>query len=149
MLYTPLTQKAMKLAYAAHHGQTDQSGVPYIFHPIHVAESVCGAMPKEAVVCAALLHDVLEDTSLSLKELEQEFPREVTEAVELLTHIPGENYYDYIKRLKRNPIARQVKIMDLRHNMDMTRLNGCKGVTGEQKRWRGGKYEKALELLLD
>ena len=63
MVYTPLTIKAMKLAYAAHHGQTDKSGVPYIFHPYHVAEQ----MTDEFTTCVALLHDVVEDTGLTLK----------------------------------------------------------------------------------
>lgn len=147
MLYTPLTQKAMKLAYAAHHGQTDQSGVPYIFHPFYVAESVCQAKREETFVCAAFLHDVLEDTHVTLEELEKEFPKEVTEAVLLLTHIPGENYFDYIERLKENPVARRVKMTDLRHNMDMSRLEGCANVTESQKSWRSRKYERAFAIL--
>ena len=70
MIYTPLTNKAMRLAYAAHQGQTDQAGLPYIFHPFHLAEQ----MEDEISVCAALLHDVVEDTPITLEELEQEFP---------------------------------------------------------------------------
>ena len=81
MVYTPLTIKAIKIAYKAHEGQYDQSGVPYILHPVHLAEQ----MTDETTTCIALLHDVLEDTALTLPDLEAEFPREITEAVQLLT----------------------------------------------------------------
>ena len=64
MIYTPLTQAAMNMAYRAHHGQSDKAGVPYIFHPIHLAEQ----MTDEATTCAALLHDVLEDTMYSRRK---------------------------------------------------------------------------------
>ena len=64
MIYTPLTNKAMRLAYDAHHGQADKSGLPYIFHPYHLAEQ----MTDEITVCAALLHDVVEDTSVNIEE---------------------------------------------------------------------------------
>ncbi len=83
MVYTPLTIKAIKIAYKAHEGQYDQSGVPYILHPVHLAEQ----MTDETTTCIALLHDVLEDTALTLPALEAEFPREITEAVQLLTPI--------------------------------------------------------------
>ena len=82
MIYTELTKKAMQLAYDAHHGQLDKSGVPYIFHPFHVAEQ----MNDEYTVCVALLHDIVEDTEVTIAELEKIFPPEVTEAVRLLTH---------------------------------------------------------------
>ena len=70
MIYTPLTQKAMLLAYDAHHGQLDKGGVPYIFHPIHLAEQ----MPDELTTIVALLHDVVEDTALTLDDLAHDFP---------------------------------------------------------------------------
>lgn len=145
MIYTPLTIKAMNLAYQAHHGQYDQGGTPYIFHPFHLAEQ----MTDEFTVCAALLHDVLEDTDVSVKTLEEEFPREVTEAVLLLTHDPSVDYFDYVRALRSNPIARAVKLADLEHNSDLTRLpedlkeNGCASAP-----WRK-KYAKALEILME
>ncbi len=148
MLYTPLVQKAMKTAYDAHHGQNDQSGVPYIFHPFYVAESLCNVMPEESAVCAALLHDVVEDTKVTLEDLEKEFPKEVVRLVDLLTHTPGEDYFAYIQRLKQEPAARQIKIMDIHHNMDESRLDGCIHVTHNQKKWRRRKYAKALDLLM-
>ena len=73
MIYTPLTNKAQRIAYDAHQGQTDKSGQPYIFHPYHLAEQ----MTDEVSVCVALLHDVVEDTAVTFEELEREFPPEV------------------------------------------------------------------------
>ena len=70
MIYTELTIKAMNLAYSAHHGQFDKGGVPYIFHPIHLAE----CMDDEISTCVALLHDTVEDTDVTLEQLEKEFP---------------------------------------------------------------------------
>lgn len=147
MIYTPMVQKAMKLAYAVHHGQTDRSGVPYIFHPYCVAEAVCAIKPDENFVCAALLHDVLEDTDVTAAQLEKEFPCEVTEAVVLLTHSRKEDYFDYIRQLKTNTIARCVKIFDLLHNLDQDRLSGAEGVTEEQQKAWSQKYRAAYEIL--
>ena len=90
MVYTPLTIKAMKLAYKAHEGQFDQSGVPYIFHPIHLAEQ----MEDETTTCIALLHDVLEDTPLTVQDLEKDFSEEIVQTVLLLTHAPSDDYLD-------------------------------------------------------
>ena len=78
MIYTSLTNRALRLAYNAHQGQVDKSGQPYIFHPYHLAEQ----MTDEISVCVALLHDVLEDTDVSLEELEALFPPEVIYNVE-------------------------------------------------------------------
>lgn len=143
MIYTPLTNKAMRLAYAAHHGQTDQAGQPYIFHPFHLAEQ----MEDEISVCVALLHDVAEDTSVTLEELEREFPPAVTGPLRLLTHRPGTDYFDYVRTLRADPVARAVKLADLAHNADETRLAGCFGITVEQRaRWRR-KYARARAIL--
>ena len=65
MIYTSLTCEAMKIAYRAHHGQTDKAGLPYVVHPFHLAEQ----MEDEYSVCVALLHDVVEDTDVTLEEL--------------------------------------------------------------------------------
>lgn len=120
MIYTPLTRKAMVLAYQAHAGQTDKSGVPYIFHPWHLAES----MPDEASTIAALLHDVAEDTTLTLEDLaKQGFGTAVMQALRLLTHDKTVAYMDYIRALQDDPIARRVKLADLAHNSDTSRLD--------------------------
>ena len=144
MIYTALTNKAMRIAYAAHEGQVDQSGQPYIFHPFHVAEQ----MNDEASVCAALLHDVVEDTPVTLAQLETEFPREVTEAVRLLTHEQGVSYRDYIRAIRKNPIAKAVKLADLAHNSDESRYAGCPAVSQERLAYRRRKYAEAKTILL-
>ena len=82
MVYTPLTNKALRFAYNAHHGQLDYNGIPFIFHPLHLAEQ----MDDELSCCAALLHDIVEDTELTLEDLRKEFPEEVVQIVALLTH---------------------------------------------------------------
>lgn len=99
MIYTPYTLEAMRLSYAAHHGQLDRAGAPYIFHPFHLAER----MKSEQAVCVALLHDVLEDTGLTERELAARFPEEVVRAVRLLTRVPGEDYFLYLGRIRENP----------------------------------------------
>lgn len=108
------------IAYAAHDGQKDKSGLPYIFHPWHLAES----MTDEASTIAALLHDVAEDTDVTLADLAREgFSDEVMEALRLLTHDKAVPYMDYVRALAHNPIARKVKLADLAHNSDTTRLD--------------------------
>ena len=121
MIYTTLTNKALRLAYAAHHGQTDKSGQPYIFHPYHLAKQ----MTDEVSVCVALLHDVVEDTDLTFADLEREFPPEVTGALRLLTHEKGTDYFDYVRALRGNPVAVKVKLADLAHNSDEARFAGA------------------------
>lgn len=143
MIYTPLTNKTLRIAYAAHHGQTDKSGIPYIFHPYHLAEQ----MTDETAVCVALLHDVVEDTPLTIEELERDFPPEVTEAVRLLTHKEGTDYLEYVRAIRQNPIARAVKLADLAHNSDETRLSGRKGGTEEMLVRRREKYAAARAIL--
>ena len=145
MLYTPLTCKAMKIAYDAHHGQVDKGGLPYIFHPYHLAES----MEDEISCCAALLHDVVEDTDYTFEQLEAEgFGETIMEALRLLTHENGvfteEDYLQYVLKLKQNPIARAVKIADLEHNSDLSRFGS--DIT-ERDIMRAAKYQKALVVL--
>ena len=144
MIYTPLTMKAMKLAYEAHHGQLDYNGMPYVFHPYHLAEQ----MTDEITTCAALLHDVVEDTDWTLEQLAEAFPPEVVQAVALLTHDDGTDYFDYVRRIRENPIAKAVKLADLAHNSDQTRCIGS-GLSDEQlARWRE-KYSRAKEILCE
>jgi (p)ppGpp synthase/HD superfamily hydrolase len=144
MIYTALTNKAMKIAYCAHHGQLDKSGIPYIFHPIHLAE----AMDDEISCCVALLHDTVEDTSVSLEDLKAIFPPEVTDAVALLTHKEGTDYFDYVRLIKKNPVARKVKLADLAHNSDQSRCVGT-DLTEERKAAWKAKYEKATKILTE
>ena len=142
MIYTKMTNRAMELAYRAHHGQFDKNGVPYVFHPFHLAEQ----MDTEETVTAALLHDVVEDTDYTLEDLRaMGFPDSVLEALSLLTHDPSVPYMEYVKRLKNNPIARAVKLADLTHNSDLSRLPA---VT-ERDLERVEKYRRAKALLLE
>ena len=141
MIYTELTNEAMKIAYRAHHGQVDKGGIPYIFHPYHLAEQ----MPDEYTTCVALLHDVVEDTDITLDELAKTFPREVIDALALLTHADGVDYYEYVAKIKDNPIAKTVKLADLTHNSDQTRMAGMAD-PATLKRWEE-KYRKAFEIL--
>ena len=140
MIYTENTNKALRLAYEAHAGQFDKSGVPYVFHPLHLAEQ----MEDEESIIAALLHDVVEDTAWSLADLRaMGFPEKALEAVALLTHDPTEPYLSYVARVKENPIARRVKLADLRHNSDLSRIE----TVTERDLERVEKYAAAIRLL--
>ena len=144
MIYTELTNKAMKIAYAAHQGQVDYNGIPYIFHPIHLAE----CMEDEISCCAALLHDVVEDTAVTMEELAQEFPPEVIEVLKLLTHDDSTDYFDYVRAIKANPIARKVKLADLAHNSDQSRCVGS-DLSPERLAFWKQKYQKAVAILME
>lgn len=139
MIYTKNTRKAMKIAYNAHKEQLDKSGIPYIFHPIHLAEQ----MNTEEECIVALLHDTVEDTDVTIEMLEKEFPETVVEAVKLLTHDESVPYMDYVRNLKNNSIARAVKLADLHHNSDETRLENLT----EKDIKRNKKYCEAIKIL--
>lgn len=143
MIYTKMTILAMKTAYNAHLGQLDYNDVPYIFHPYHLAEQ----MDDEISCTVALLHDVVEDTSLTFADLEQMFPKQVVEIVMLLTHDEKVDYFDYIRKIKTNAIATKVKLADIEHNSNEDRSVGS-NLTQEQLLYWKTKYTKAKELLL-
>lgn len=139
MINTELTRKAMIIAYNAHKNQFDKAQVPYIYHPIHLAEQ----MTTETECIVALLHDVVEDTDVTFEQLEKEFPFEIIEILKLLTHDNKEDYMTYIERIKKNAIAKKVKIADIIHNSDETRLDEIT----EKDIVRRKKYRKALNIL--
>lgn len=140
MIYTELTKKAMKLCYAAHKDQVDKSGIPYVFHPIHLAEQ----MKDEYTTVTALLHDVVEDTEYTLSDLRDlGIPEQVLQALTLLTHDDRVPYLEYVAKIRENPIAREVKLADLHHNSDLSRLDHV----DERAIARAEKYRKAIELL--
>ena len=139
MINTKLTRKAMIIAYNAHQNQFDKANIPYIYHPIHIAEQ----MNTELECIVALLHDVVEDTDITLNDLEKEFPQEVIDLLKILTHDKKIDYIEYIKKVKTNPIATKIKIADLKHNSDITRLENI--TPTDLKRIE--KYKKALEIL--
>lgn len=131
---------ALKIATEAHKGQVDKAGVPYINHPLTVASLV--DTEEEKIV--ALLHDTIEDTNITEQDLlNYGFSNKIVEAVKLLTHNKNVPYMDYIAKIKDNKLARKVKIADLTHNSDLSRL---KEITEKDKK-RYEKYQKALLYL--
>ena len=140
MIYTPKTKQALKLCFEAHKEQTDKSGLPYEFHPFHLAEQ----METEDTTVVALLHDVVEDTPYTREDLAgMGFVESVLSALALLTHEDGVDYMAYVRAIKDNPIAKAVKLADLRHNSDLTRLDAV----DEKALTRREKYRQALALL--
>ena len=139
MIYSDLIKKACSIAYDAHKEDVDKGGYPYVFHPFFLATQMGG----EYSTCTALLHDVVEDhgDTYSLDYLkEQGFPDEILHSLQLLTHEKGVPYMDYICALSSDYIARKVKIADLKHNLDSTRIGG--ELPRKQK-----LYLQALEYL--
>lgn len=134
--------KARELAYCYHAGQKDKAGAPYTEH----LEHVCRSVSSDEAKVVALLHDILEDTECSVGDLQRGgLSAEVVAAVVAMTHPPNESYEDYIARVARNSLAREVKIADMKHNADLSRLES---VTAKD-RARSAKYQyyiAALEL---
>ena len=140
MIYTDMTKKALRLCFDVHKEQVDKSGLPYVFHPFHLAEQ----METEDTTIVALLHDVVEDSDLTLDDLRKMgFGGNIIDALALLTHDPAVEYTDYVRAIKDNPIARAVKLADLRHNSDLTRLD----TVDEKALTRREKYLQAMTLL--
>ena len=134
--------KVLEFAMQKHEGQVDKSGKPYILHPIEVALSLY----KESDKVVALLHDILEDTDATVEDLVALGLEDYEiEAVRLLTKPHKEDYMHYVRRVAENPIARRVKMADLRHNMDITRLD----VVTERDLARVEQYKKAYQILSD
>ena len=130
MIYTSETKKALKLSFEAH----------YVYHPFHLAEQ----MTDENSTVVALLNDVVEDTEYTFEDLQKlGFNDVVIEALKLLTHDDAVPYMDYVKVIQGNGIARAVKLADLKHNSDLTRLD----FVDEKARARKEKYEEAIKLL--
>jgi (p)ppGpp synthase/HD superfamily hydrolase len=142
MIYTPLTKKALRIAFGVHKDQVDKTGLPYIFHPFHLAEQ----METEDEVIVALLHDVVEDSDMTLADLRADgFPDHAVDAIALLTHddTVKYEYMDYISKIKANPLAAKIKLADLRHNSDVTRLDSI----DEKMAARLEKYRTAIKYL--
>lgn len=140
MIYTTMTKKALKICFEAHKEQKDKTGLPYVFHPFHLAEQ----MKDETTTIVALLHDVAEDTDITLDDLRNEgFGNEVIDALSLLTHDPAVPYMDYVEMIKQNPVAKAVKLADLMHNSDLTRFDT---ITDFDLK-RNEKYIEAIKRL--
>ena len=140
MIYTNNTRKAIIFMYNKHKGQLDKSGIPYVFHPYEVAES----MDDENSTIVALLHDILEDTDTTEEEIiALNFDEEVIKALRLLNHDKTVDYFEYIKKIKTNPLATKVKLSDLKHNSNLSRLEMIK----EKDLERVKKYEESIKIL--
>lgn len=143
MLYTDKTKKAMQYAYTHHEGQYDKGGLPYILHPLAVAEMM--GQDEDAVI-VALLHDVVEDTYISIDDLKcAGFSDVVVSTVDTLTRRPGEKYMDYLSRVKHDKLAVKVKLGDLKHNSDLGRLS----IVDEGAISLHQRYQKAIAFLTD
>lgn len=136
MYYSENVKTAMHWAFEAHKDDMDMKHYPYFHHPLTVALQ----FDDEPSVIVALLHDVMEDhgDKFSISDIRKEFGDEVANAVDLLTHRKGVPYMDYVKAIKENPIARRVKLADLRHNTDLRRCD-----PGQKP----PKYELYLEAI--
>ncbi|WP_274459898.1 HD domain-containing protein [Gemella haemolysans] len=134
------SEKAYEIAKKAHLGQVDKAGEDYIKHP----EKVASFVKTDEEKAVAYLHDVIEDTELTLEDLNKyDFSKEVLEAVDIITKKRGEDYQSYLNSVKKNKLARAVKLADLRHNSDLTRL--IKVTEKDIKRKE--KYQKAIDFL--
>ena len=112
-------ERAIEIAAKLHSGQVDKAGDPYVLHPLRLMFAV--RTPQERM--AAVLHDVVEDTAMTLADLTREgFSQEVIDAVRALTKLPGETRIDAAHRAAVNPIARAVKLADVTYNMDLSRI---------------------------
>ncbi|MHC8362419.1 HD domain-containing protein [Pseudomonas sp. LS2P72] len=137
---TQTLERAIAIAAAAHQGQVDKGGSPYILHPLKVMLRV--ATLEERIV--AVLHDVVEDCGISLDDLRKEgFSEVVLTAIESITKVPGESYEAFVERAAQNPIGRVVKLADLEENSDLSRI--------AQPSWedleRIEKYRRAIGVL--
>ena len=140
MIYTEMTKKALSLCFSAHKDQLDKSGLPYVFHPFHLPEQ----MTDEDTTIVALLHDVIEDTEHTLDDLRRfGFNENVISAIALMTHDDDVPYMDYVRNIAKDPIAKKVKLADLRHNSDMSRLD----MITQKDIERAEKYKAAIKIL--
>lgn len=139
-----LLTKAVEIAAVAHEGQFDRAGKPYILHPFTVALM----QQKETEAIVGLLHDVVEDSRFTLEDLKEAgFPETVLEPVRLLTRQKGMGYSEYIEHLckSKNKIALKVKLADLLHNSDLSRLPAVSDEDTERQK----KYLQAIQHILE
>ena len=131
---------ALAIARKAHAGQVDKAGVDYIQHPLYVASQIKTEQEK----AVALLHDVLEDSDITAADLlAYGLSNEVVTAVQTLTKKKGQSYQDYLEKVKSNNLARVVKLADLKHNSDLSRLKTVSNTDYERVK----KYKNAIRYL--
>lgn len=140
--YNEQFQIALELAVEKHKNQTDKAGNPYILHPLHVMENVNS---KEGKIIA-ILHDIIEDTDVTEDYLLKiGLSKRIVDAVVALTRSEDMDYQEYIKNLSSNPLAKEVKLADLEHNMDLKRLPTLE----EKDLERNRKYQIAYHYLIN
>lgn len=133
-----ILEKAIQIAAEAHAGQRGRDGLPYILHPLRVMLD----QNDDSTRIVAALHDLVERTDWTLMDLKKEgFSQQIVDAVDAMTRHDGEDYFELVRRAGSNPIARRVKIADLKDNLRTAMESG----DGELQK----KYQKALLLLLD
>lgn len=130
---------ALQIAKEAHAGQVDKAEKDYILHPMTVASY----MDTDTEKAIAYLHDVLEDTSVTVDELRNHFSNEIVDTVITLTHRKDESYFEYIQRISKSKLAKKVKVADLLHNLDITRIKE----PTKQDYERLEKYKKTILYL--
>lgn len=140
--YNEQFQISLELAVEKHKNQTDKAGNPYILHPLHVMENVNN---KEGKI-VAILHDIIEDTDITENYLLKiGLSKRIVDAVVALTRSEDMDYQEYIKNLSSNPLAKEVKLADLEHNMDLKRLPTLE----EKDLERNRKYQIAYHYLIN
>ena len=130
---------ALQIAQKAHAGQVDKAGKDYILHPMTVASY----MDTDIEKTIAYLHDVLEDTDVTVDALRKIFPNEIVDTLITLTHRKDESYFEYIQRVSKSKLAKKVKVADLLHNLDITRIKE----PTKQDYERLEKHKKAIIYL--
>lgn len=130
---------ALQIAQKAYAGQVDKAGKDYILHPMTVASY----MDTDTEKAIAYLHDVLEDTDVTVDALREIFPNEIVDTLITLTHRKDESYFEYIQRVSTSKLAKKIKVADLLHNLDITRIKE----PTKQDYERLEKYKKAILYL--
>ena len=130
---------ALQIAQKAHAGQVDKAGKDYILHPMTVASY----MDTDIEKTIAYLHDVLEDTDVTVDALRKIFPNEIVDTLITLTHRKDESYFEYIQRVSKSNLAKKIKVADLIHNLDITRIK--EPTKSDYERLE--KYKKAILFL--
>lgn len=137
--YQRLWKLAFNLAVEKHGEAVDKGGQPYILHPKYVSDK----FEVFDFKIVGILHDIVEDTDITLIDLEKmDFPKKIIKAIDAITRRKEEKYFEYIERVKKNGIARQVKIEDLKHNLLPERINKI-----ENNESMKSRYLKALKIL--
>jgi len=140
--YNEQLQFALELAIKKHKNQEDKSGKPYILHPLHVMETV----KTDDAKIVAILHDIIEDTDVTKEDLlNAGLSKHIVDAIVMLTRSDDIDCMDYVKKLSSNPLAKEVKLADLQHNMDLRRISTLK----EKDLDRTRKYQIAYHYLIN